>query len=217
MNSNVLAGITLVAVLGFGAYSVTHTPGVGPQGPQGERGANGQSLVGPQGPRGERGVNGSNGITPRFGGSGPVGNELVQFLAGFVVSDDFATTTPGSATLTARETAGFSTVSFFPSVGDVTLTLPASTTLGSFLGPIAGSMKRVCYYNATTTAGIDITWASGTGVDLEIASSTVASEAVSLVQNADSSVCIEYQRKSGTAGANRNDIVARFLRYADGD
>lgn len=155
-----------------------------------------------------------------LGGSGPVGNELVEFYAGFITRDNYATTTPGSATLSAKEAAGFSTVSFYPSVGDVTLTLPASTTLGAFLGPTAGSMKRVCYYNATTTTGIDITWASGTGVDLEIASTTSGSNQTSVLTTlADSSVCIEYQRKSSSdsTAANRNDVTARLTRYVDGD
>ena len=194
MNQNILVGLVIVAALGVGVSFAK------------------DSNITVNSP-----VTVETPAVQSFGGSGPVGNNLVEFLAGFVIADNLATTTPASATLTARDAAGFSTVSFFPSVGSITMTLPASTTLGALLGPTAGAMKRVCYYNATTTAGIDITWASGTGVDLEIASSTVASAAVSLVQNADSTVCIEYQRKSGTAGANRNDIVARFLRYADGD
>ena len=164
-------------------------------------------------------LNGGTTIIERPLGSGSISNVLHEFLGGFVVKDNYATTTPASATLSAREAAGFSTVSFYPSVGDVTLTLPASTTLGALLGSEAGAMKRVCYYNATTTAGIDITFASGTGVDLEVASSTTATAGIiSLVINADNSGCIEFARKSSAVGAaSDKDITARFIRFVDGD
>ena len=219
MNSNWVTGVLIAVVAVIGVYTFTGGGSSGPQGPQGPQGF--QGPQGEQGIAGNDGANGRNGVNgvstpapspaPRFGASGPVGNELVQFLAGFVISDNYATTTPASATLSAREAAGFSTVSFYPNVGDVTLTLPASTTLGSLLGPIAGSMKRVCYYNATTTNGIDITFASGTGVDLEVASTT------GLFIIADGTACIEFQKKSGTGGNNRNDITARLVRFGDGD
>lgn len=222
MNSNILAGLTLVAVLGFGVYSVTNSPvgPQGPQGPQGEQGLSGQD--GAQGPAGRDGARGANGSSnaPVFGGSSNDTFGLAEFFGGFKITDHHSTTTPNSATLTARETAGFSTVSFFPSVGDITLTLPASTTLASLLGPGVGTMKRVCYYNATTTAGIDITLASGTGVDLEVASSTTVggvASAPALTIFADASACIEYQKKAGTLGNNRNDIIARLVRFVDGD
>lgn len=158
-------------------------------------------------------------VTNTFGNSGTEHYELEQFNHGFQTNDSYATTTPASATLSALETAGFSTVSFYPSVGAITLTLPASTTLGAFLGPTPGAMKRVCYYNATTTSGITITLAAGTGIDLEIASTTVTGSGPSLTLLADNTACIEYQKKSSasTTAANRFDIVARLVRFVDGD
>ncbi len=198
MNQNVLVGLVLVAVLGIGGALVTKDSVITVNSPVTVESPAGQS----------------------FAGSGADSFSLAEFFGGFQISDNYATTTPASATLSAKETAGFSTVSFYPSVGDVTITLAASSTLGALLGPGVGTMKRVCYYNATTTTGIDITLASGTGVDLEVASSTETDVGTaSLKIFADASACIEYQKKSSSVStaANRNDITARLTRFVDGD
>lgn len=154
-----------------------------------------------------------------LGGAGSTYTELLEFMGGFILRDTYSTTTPAAATLSAKETAGYSTVNFYPSVGAVTLTLPASSTLASII-PKAGDMKRVCYYNATTTAAINITLAAGTGIDVESASTTnQTAGSTNLVIGPDSTACIEYQKKgsSSSTAANRNDITARITRFIDGD
>lgn len=226
--SSLVGWAALIVACFVGFYAVTHsgTPGqTGPQGLRGQQGIAGQDgkdgSRGPQGIAGSQGTNGSN-ASPILGAAGNDFNSLVAFYGGFVLNDNYATTTPANATLSGRETAGFSTVSFFPNVGSVTLTTAASTTLGALLGPTPGAMKRVCYYNATTTAGIAITFVAGTGVDMEVASSTATTgtgNVGSLTILADASGCIEYQKKSSSdsTAANRNDILARFTRYVNGD
>lgn len=140
---------------------------------------------------------------------------LLTTDGGVLDSYNLSTTTQTSRTLAASDLLNYSSVTMYPSVGAITITLPASSTL-SALVPTAGDIQRQCWYNATTTAVGTITFASGTGVDLEIASTTVLTGATSLILNADNSACFEFQRKGGS-GTSASDIIARFLRYSDGD
>jgi len=55
--------------------------------------------------------------------------------------------------------------------GDTTFTLPATSTMFMFL-PEIGSERTWKIYNATSTAGIDLTLSAGTGMDLVSASTT---------------------------------------------
>lgn len=61
-------------------------------------------------------------------------------------------------------------IDYTSNVSDVTLTLPASTTVP--LSEKVGSVRTLYLRNATTTAAIDITIAGGTGTLLKVASST---------------------------------------------
>ena len=84
-----------------------------------------------------------------------------------------ATTTLGTAsTLLASTLTGASQIDMTPGGASWTLTLPASSTLTSFI-PTAGQVRTVYFHNATTTAAVNITIAGGTGTNLRIASTTV--------------------------------------------
>lgn len=87
-----------------------------------------------------------------------------------------------------------------------TWTLPASTTLGTLL-PSAGNMGRWCYENATGTAGVDLIFVAGTGIDLEMATGTSALEIV----GPRDSACLSLQRKVNT------DVTARLEIFDDTD
>lgn len=190
---NVLVGLVIVVALGVGVYFAK------------DSNITVNSPVSVESPAGQ-----SFGAVPGGDFYNPV-----QFFSGFTEGTILSTTTPASMTLAAKDVRDVGSVIMFPSVGAITVTFPASSTLPNFL-PVAGQRARQCWYNATTTAGINITFASGTGVDLEIASTTVLTGATSLVLNADNSACFEFQRKGG-AGSSSRDFTARFLRFSDGD
>ena len=119
-------------------------------------------------------------------------------------------TTATTQTLVAADIANYDTVLITPNTGDLTLTFPASSTLSAFV-PTAGDRATQCWHNATTTAGIDITFSAGTGIDLEFASSSQAVQVKTLL--ADGFVCFEYVRKAATASAF--DIGVLMTRYSN--
>ena len=124
-------------------------------------------------------------------------------------------TTATTYTLVAADILNYESVVITPNTGDLTLTLPASSTLSAFV-PTAGDWAEQCWYNASTTAGIDITFAAGTGIDLEVASSTSGgAQSPVLTMLANSSACFKYIRKPATASAF--DIIVQMTRFVDGD
>lgn len=84
----------------------------------------------------------------------------------------YATTTT-TATLLNTELNGYSVISVTPNGASLTLTLPATSTLTTFV-PNAGDNTTVFVRNATTTAGVNLTLAAGTGMTLKMATSTNA-------------------------------------------
>lgn len=91
-----------------------------------------------------------------------------------VVGGVLATTTQASMTL-APSDLNFGVIAMNPTVGSITVTLPATTTspMSSFL-PNAGDETEVMFYNASTTVAQDITLAGGTGTLLSKASTSAA-------------------------------------------
>lgn len=81
-----------------------------------------------------------------------------------------STTTSLSITLKQSD-LGYSTISEVPIVGSITLTLPASSTLTSFI-PNSGDRTYVTLVNATTTNAINLTIAGNTGTILTNSSTT---------------------------------------------
>ena len=107
-----------------------------------------------------------------------------------------ATSTVNSAeTLLAADFDVEDVIAYTLNVQDATLTLPATSTLSSFIAT-AGQTRTIFIRNATTTAAMDLTLAGGTGMNLITASSTKA-----IV--------------GGTAGANSARLD--FARRADTD
>ena len=102
-----------------------------------------------------------------------------------------STTTPASMTLAASDIQGYSVIEMNPTVSDITVTMPASSTLTTFI-PTAGQIGRFFFQNSTTTNGIDITLASGTGVYVNTGSTTKA------VNYNNYAVYLECMRKSNS-------------------
>jgi hypothetical protein len=161
---NYIVGFVAVTALIVGGLSYTKAPDVvvgsqGKQGIQGERG--------PVGPAGKDGRDGKDAVA-RFGAT--AGTEFysnMTFYAGEVFSATFATTSTGAGTLTASNIKDKSTV-LSTNAGALTLTLPASTTLTSFI-PKAGDRVSMLLVNQGTAL---LTLAGGTGTLLQTASST---------------------------------------------
>lgn len=86
----------------------------------------------------------------------------------------YSTSTGASLKLTDTDMNPYSMISEALSVGSVTITLPASSTLSTWISSTAGSERSIMIENASTTAGITITLASGAGTFLQKATSTAA-------------------------------------------
>ena len=146
--------------------------------------------------------------------------EALELLGGSTRGFYYATSTTATTyTVTANDMvaksgAAYDTIALTPNVGDLTLTLPASSTLRHFL-PKAGMTAKQCWLNASTTAGIDLTFAAGTGIDFEVASSTIVDGLPVLTVLADSKGCFDFTRKPATASAF--DFNVSFTRFVDGD
>lgn len=111
-------------------------------------------------------------------------------------STNSTTTTATSYTLIQADLLNYSSMLITPNTGDLTLTLPASSTLTSLV-PSTGDVATIKIVNASTTAGIDITIAGGTGTLLRKATTTAT-----ILSNSVGT--IEFVRKANT------DIIADF-------
>lgn len=95
---------------------------------------------------------------------------------------DYATTTEMAApTLLASELNGYSSITIYASTSDVTLSLPATSTLATFI-PNAGDQTEVIFKNSTTTAGIDLGLLPGTGMTFRKATSTATTTAEGMIR-----------------------------------
>lgn len=117
-----------------------------------------------------------------------------------------ATTTNGNTVLTASDFDTENVISMTPIVASMTATLPASSTLSSFL-PTAGQSRTVFLRNASTTAGITITVAGGSGTLLRVASTTSAAATPKVIP-ASGTGKIDFFRKTDT------DIEADLTVFA---
>ena len=80
-------------------------------------------------------------------------------------------TTSTSYTLASTDLDLENVIDVTPGGASLTLTLPATSTLTSFL-PVTGQTRTIFIRNATTTAGINLTIAGGAGTVLRSSSST---------------------------------------------
>lgn len=113
---------------------------------------------------------GDTSVTTNGNGSATVGGNIVN-------SSAIATTTVAtSQTLKSSDIIGFSAILMTPNVGSDTITLPASSTLSTWLAN-AGDTTSFVLFNSTTTAGVNLTVVAGTGTLVESASSTAVTVA----------------------------------------
>lgn len=101
-----------------------------------------------------------------------------------------STTTPASMTMKASDFTSYSSWEINPTVGAVTMTFPASSTL-SALAPNAGDSGRIAILNATSTVAATITLAAGTGETLQTGTST-------LIIYAGRNAILNFIRKANT-------------------
>jgi len=118
-------------------------------------------------------------------------------------------TTVTSYTLVQRDIDKYSTIILTPNTGNLTITLPASSTVPTWL-PTAGDTQKTCIVNGTTTAAIYITVAGGTGTTLLAASSSVTALG-SLVIGPQKEGCFNFVR--GNSTATTFDILSAFTTY----
>lgn len=107
-------------------------------------------------------------IIEKFGvAAGPLFTEHIQFLEGFTEGGNaFATSSAGAATYTASNLNEKVTLVQHTATAALTATLPASSTINWI--PRAGDRRTIFFAPITT----GITFAGGTGTDLNTASST---------------------------------------------
>lgn len=115
--------------------------------------------------------------------AGYAGGALSQFQVDAVGGVTFGGSVNSTSTSNSTETlvaADFDTETYIketPNVSSLTLTTPATSTLTAYL-PIAGQCKSLTIENGTTTVGITLTLAPGTGWDFHNSTSTVANPVV---------------------------------------
>lgn len=103
---------------------------------------------------------------------------------GKIIEAGVLSTTTSVSTVLQPTDLAYSTINMVPIVGDITITLPATTTSGmsTFL-PNAGDKTTIEFVNATTTQVANITLAGNTGV---------------LLTNASTSAVLRASFKNGT-------------------
>lgn len=138
--------------------------------------------------------------------------EYEEFMGGFAKGKYLATsTTLTSQTLVANDlTANNDVIAVTANVGSLTYTFPASSSLKAFV-PRAGMTQDVCYYNATSTAGVNLVFAAGTGIDAQMASSSNTTLAKDLTIAKGGMGCFKFVRQPDT------DISALLTEFEDAD
>lgn len=139
-------------------------------------------------------------------------------FSGLVTHDAGVTNSYTNSTSTADTTQllveadilNYSSVIMTPTTGATTLTFNSSSTMENLV-PVAGDWFDQTWHNASTTAAITLTFAAGTGIDLEISTSS----ANSLIINPDGFSTLRYFRKPATASAF--DIGILITHFDEGD
>ena len=135
---------------------------------------------------------------------------LLTTDAGHLKSYTNSTSTTATAqTLKLSDVQDYSTVILVPNTASDTVTFFASSTAAAWL-PAAGDSQTQCWINGTTTANIFLTFADGTGVDVQVASSS-ATATGSFKLGPQKKGCFEYTRANSTA--TTFDIIASFVSF----
>ena len=91
----------------------------------------------------------------------------------------------------------------------------ASSTASTWL-PAAGDRQETCFINSTTTAATTLIFAAGTGIDLEVATSTnTGGGDYDLTISAGGMGCFTFIRGAETSSAF--DIHAGLIEFSDAD
>lgn len=118
--------------------------------------------IGPKGDRGDRGERGLGGA------SGPTKTETQQFLSSFSSGSIVTSTTTVDATITLNSTHLRRDVSLMSwDVGVITVVTTMASTSRPLVSLKPGEWFSVYFYNASTTAASQVTFAEGTGVDIQ--------------------------------------------------
>lgn len=130
-------------------------------------------------------------------------NGLATLNAGSVRSYTNATTTSATTyTLTEADILHYSTIIQTLSGGATTFTLPATSTITSLV-PAVGDIEEMCWLPLSNS----LTFAAGTGIDLETASSSPTD----LTIGANNTGCMRFIRQADT------DITVTLTEFTDGD
>lgn len=135
-------------------------------------------------------------------GSSPEHSELNWFRAGLIDGGTVVATSTDDTSATFLNTDLIQgdrvsrLINFNPSKAGITATLPATTTLRTFV-PNAGDSREVMICNATSTAATTFTLAVGTGMNLQQATSTMAIRTgwcaqLEFVRNSDKDIEVFY-------------------------
>lgn len=119
-------------------------------------------------------------------------------------------TSATSATLVQNDFVQYGTWFVTPNTGSLTYTIPASSTM-PLIVPAAGNKRQIDICNATTTALTNISFVAGTGIDLEIASSSSISTSI---RNGS---CAHFQIIRLPATASSFDISVQEFTTAEAD
>ena len=137
-------------------------------------------------------------------GSGQNTGSFQTFSGGMANGGDIvATSTLSNSTLTARDLMRASCIDMNITQSSGTLTLPATSTLASWLP--AGGHREICVRNATTTSSITLTVAVGTGMTLK--NSASSTNIITGDTDGDNTLWIRLFRKSDK---DYNVYMSRF-------
>jgi len=139
---------------------------------------------------------------------GPIKTERQYFLAGYQSGGEryASSTTNSTETLLASEFDGNVTYIDYTANIDTTLTTMASTTM-DFLGYEAGDERSYWFRSATTTDATTITFAAGTGVDIQFGDAT----GDDLVIDGLDVAKLTFIRKAD------DDVLLLMTKYTEGD
>jgi len=139
---------------------------------------------------------------------GPIKTERQYFYAGYQSGGEryASSTTNSTETLLASEFDGNVTYIDYTANIDTTLTTMASTTM-DFLGYEAGDERSYWFRSATTTDATTITFAAGTGVDLQHGDAT----GDDLVIDGNDLAKLTFIRKAD------DDVLLLMTKYTEGD
>ena len=155
-------------------------------------------------------------VVERFGAfPGPEILERVDFLGGTLFNKNVATSTTGTATtLRFSDVQNVDTLFVTPNTSDLTLTFFSSTSAKAWL-PKAGDRQMTCVFNATTTAGIDVLFVSGTGIDFEQSATSTATNTEIIKIGPHSGGCFNFVR--GPVLSTAFDIWALYTPFWNAD